>query len=111
MNQEFINTLRSSWPGKTLQDLVTLYHWLKKHNKTIEDVEQYLTDSRVGHRADLNRKRETILTTEKCPECRARLIHRPIKIPKGPANLYGHKWHKYCSNKQCLYEQYGVARK
>jgi len=92
--------------GKDLQGIVTLYHWLKKHGKTIEDVEEYLKT------ADLQKRRtgepgEVVLTDEKCPECSARLIQRTIRIPKGPANLYGHKWHKYCSNKQCLYEQYG----
>jgi len=122
MNQELIKILKSSWPGRTLQDLVTLYRWLEKRGKTIEDVEEYLKAGKRGPSdaaAQLwraggetgKRRNGAVLTEEKCPACKGRLISRPVKIPKGPANLYGHKWHKYCSGRGCIYEQYGGAGK
>ena len=42
----------------------------------------------------------------RCPLCDSALLLRAITIRQGKANINGYKSHFYCSNDDCLYEQY-----
>lgn len=77
---------------KTLRSFISL-----TIQQGIVDREQMLKNAK-----DTKARMEELLP--KCPECGFMFFPRPIKIEKGPGNLYGRKTHWLCGS--CFYEEY-----
>ena len=102
----------AAFPRGLISDALTLYDWVVKHNKTMEDVREYLTKKEPIHgiserqKAELEKKQKRILVI--CPEC-GKLSYnlRSICTPKGKANIHGYKSAWYCE--ECGYEKFSLV--
>ncbi len=97
-----------------LQELVTLSIVLKREGISIKKVKEFIKAS-LGRqqfqeeefRALVQlREKMWLKNARKCPDCGTPMMLAPIKQPKGKGNTYGYSCIWFCTEEDCIFEEY-----